>query len=300
MTTLSTHDTKRGEDVRARLAVLSEMPRAVGARAPRAARATPPPATDPSTACSGRRSIGAWPTSPRAPARVRREGRARGRRGDDLVGSGCRLRGARACDRRCGLRRPCGRTASSTTSSPRSRPPDGRTRSRPSCSSSPAPAFPTSTRAPSCGRHRSSTPTTADPSTSTSDGGCCGLDAGIARGDLPAVDADGRREAAGHLPGSAPAARPPRPVHPVHADDRRRRSSRSRGRVRSRRRGARSRRGCRSVSRPRRLGRHDAAAPQRPDDRRPHRSALRGIDDPLGELLATTPSRCWRRRGAAA
>ena len=32
MTTLSTHDTKRGEDVRARLAVLAELPGRVGRR----------------------------------------------------------------------------------------------------------------------------------------------------------------------------------------------------------------------------------------------------------------------------
>ena len=46
MTTLSTHDTKRTEDVRARLAVLTELPAGVGRSRPgagvAAARAAPP------------------------------------------------------------------------------------------------------------------------------------------------------------------------------------------------------------------------------------------------------------------
>ena len=47
---------------------------------------------------------------------------------------------------------------------------------------------------------------------------------------------DGGREAAGHLARAAAAARPPRAVHAVHADDGRRRGIRSRDRVRPRRR----------------------------------------------------------------
>ena len=43
MTAASTHDTKRGEDVRARIAVLAEVPDALGRRARPAARARPLP-----------------------------------------------------------------------------------------------------------------------------------------------------------------------------------------------------------------------------------------------------------------
>ena len=61
MTTLSTHDTKRQEDVRARLAVLAEIPGEWAARGrplARAARSPWPAAAAPSPApstCSGRR-----------------------------------------------------------------------------------------------------------------------------------------------------------------------------------------------------------------------------------------------------
>ena len=104
MTTLSTHDTKRGEDVRARLDVLAEMPErwaaVLGELRERASTGTVP-----STACCTRPSIGSWPASRERLHGVRREGRARGRGGDGLVGSGCRVRGAHARHRGRGLRR---------------------------------------------------------------------------------------------------------------------------------------------------------------------------------------------------
>jgi (1->4)-alpha-D-glucan 1-alpha-D-glucosylmutase len=71
MTTLSTHDTKRGEDVRARISVLAEIGQEwADHRGHRRA-----PAGD-----------------PRADARVCREGHARGRAGDIMVRSGCGVR----------------------------------------------------------------------------------------------------------------------------------------------------------------------------------------------------------------
>ncbi|GIJ75173.1 malto-oligosyltrehalose synthase [Virgisporangium ochraceum] len=60
MTTLSTHDTKRGEDVRARLAVLSELPDEWGAAVDRWSAAAPVP--DPATAHLLWQTVaGAWP-----------------------------------------------------------------------------------------------------------------------------------------------------------------------------------------------------------------------------------------------
>ena len=56
MTTLSTHDTKRGEDVRARLAVLAELPGAWAAALSPLLRRSRRCPTRPSATCSGRRS----------------------------------------------------------------------------------------------------------------------------------------------------------------------------------------------------------------------------------------------------
>ena len=56
MTRRTTHDTKRGEDVRARITVLAELPRAVGGGARRAARAWRRCPTPGSATCCGRRS----------------------------------------------------------------------------------------------------------------------------------------------------------------------------------------------------------------------------------------------------
>ena len=86
MTTLSTHDTKRSEDARARLSVLSEMPVEWGAavRGWHAASAPlrRPVLTDPPSTCSGRcwwpRGPVAAGRSPRSGCSVPREGDARG------------------------------------------------------------------------------------------------------------------------------------------------------------------------------------------------------------------------------
>ena len=85
MTTLTTHDTKRGEDVRARLAVLAEMPGVWEQSLDRLLSLVPLP--DPGFGSLLWQAIlGVWPADgevperpARAAARVRREGDARGR-----------------------------------------------------------------------------------------------------------------------------------------------------------------------------------------------------------------------------
>ena len=84
MTTLSTHDTKRSEDVRARIAVLAEAPGPVGADAGRRCSTPRRCPTRASANLLWQAAYGAWPISPGAAARLRREGDARGRRPHDL------------------------------------------------------------------------------------------------------------------------------------------------------------------------------------------------------------------------
>ena len=79
MTTLTTHDTKRGEDVRARLHALAEIPERVGAHA-RPLREPAPLGDGPLEQLLWQAVVGAWPAEPRAAARLRREGGPRGGR----------------------------------------------------------------------------------------------------------------------------------------------------------------------------------------------------------------------------
>ena len=117
-------------------------------------------------------------------------------------------------------RRACTRSSTrcSTTSAwPRCSPPSSPVAAaglvelarRPSSSSSRRPACPTCTRAASCGRRPSSTPTTGGPSTSS-----CGARARSTRSTRAAAAGrrDRRGEAARHLPGAAAATRPARAV----------------------------------------------------------------------------------------
>lgn len=163
MTTLSTHDTKRSEDVRARLAVLSETPGdfadAVRRWSPRAP--LPEPALD---LLGWQTLLGAWPID------------------DDRLTAYLLKAPARHAWAPPGpTRTPSSRTGSvpgppgyepTVTCTPRYKPspspssrPGGATPwdRRPSNSS--APAYPTSTRAPNCGTCPWSTPTTGAPST---------------------------------------------------------------------------------------------------------------------------------------
>ncbi len=83
MTTLSTHDTKRGEDVRARLAVLAEIPNDWGALV-RFLMASAPLPNPRFAYLLWQTFIGAGFIDARAHARLCREGDARGARRDRL------------------------------------------------------------------------------------------------------------------------------------------------------------------------------------------------------------------------
>ena len=106
MTTLSTHDTKRADDVRARLAVLSEMPARWAAKLKRWSRMNNPPAHGPFS----RSEYGVFPVPDadwrmahrRGPdERVHAEGHARGKAGDRVDGEQCGVRrGAERLHRR--------------------------------------------------------------------------------------------------------------------------------------------------------------------------------------------------------
>ena len=175
MTTLSTHDTKRSEDVRARLARALREPPASGRRwldqarelaAPHRDHASTPPR---STSC-GRR--------PSAPGRSATRA-APGLRAARRSARPSRTRPGRSRTRP--TRRQCGRSSTALTGDAAvARPPavlaGPERRARPrctssarSCSSCSHPAFRTSTRAPSSSTCPSSTPTTAARSTSPSD-----------------------------------------------------------------------------------------------------------------------------------
>ena len=242
MTTLSTHDTKRGEDVRARIAVLAELPERVGATRSTGC-STLAPLPDPGFGnLLWQAVVGAWPVGARAAARVRREGDARGRRPHHLDRPRRGVRGGRARRRRRGVRRrrrcaPCSTACVAAIAGAglvqRAR--------RQAARADDARACPTSTRAPSCGTSPWSTPTTGGRSTST---------AARARGSPATLAADDDDGAAKLLvTAAALRLRRDRPelftrYTPVAADGRGRRP---RARLRPRRRGHRGRPGCRSA-----------------------------------------------------
>ena len=99
MTTLSTHDTKRSEDVRARLAVLPELGERWYGTAGRAAATRRPIANRAFGYLLWQTFVGAGFDRTGPDARLRREGDARGGRGHRLARPGRRLRGRR-CTRR--------------------------------------------------------------------------------------------------------------------------------------------------------------------------------------------------------
>ena len=176
MLATSTHDTKRSEDVRARIDLLSEIPARWGEAVRRWAALNerhrrggwPDRNTE---YLLYQTLVGAWPSrraraSPtwrRPPARPRPTPPGRSPNADYEEA----LRG---------FVEACWPTASSRpTSQPSWRrwsTPGGSTRSPRPCSSSPPPASPTSTRAPSCGISAWSIPTTAGRSTTSCAGGC--------------------------------------------------------------------------------------------------------------------------------
>ncbi len=107
MTTTSTHDTKRGEDVRARIAVLAELPEvwADAVDALLTAVAPPGPVVRQPPLAGGPRLLAGLA---RAATRVRREGDAGGRRPDHLDGPRRGVRAGRPRRRGRGVRRPFG------------------------------------------------------------------------------------------------------------------------------------------------------------------------------------------------
>ena len=191
MTTLSTHDTKRGEDVRARLDVLvgdpatewaETLPRLAGPASPRRrlVRAA-------ALAGRGRRVA----DRPRAAGRLRREGGARGGALDHVDRPGRRRSSTR--------RPPCSWIGASTTAAPSRSSSDSsatveragldQLAGRQVAAAHRRPACPTSTRAANCWETRSSTRTTADRSISPI--GARLLDASLAEGQPPPIDATG-------------------------------------------------------------------------------------------------------------
>ena len=106
MTTLSTHDTKRQEDVRARLAVLSECPERLGRQVAewhgwraghRRAAPRPPSCSEPDLEyLLWQTLVGAWPIGRDAARRVPAQGHARGQDPDLLDGRRTRVRGGGA------------------------------------------------------------------------------------------------------------------------------------------------------------------------------------------------------------
>ena len=126
MTTTSTHDTKRGEDVRARITVLAELPDVWEAALDELL--SPGPAARPrlrvaAVAGDPRRLAARPPARPaRAAARLRREGDARGRRPHHVDRARRGVRGGRARRRRRRRRRrprcsACCATCASTSTS---------------------------------------------------------------------------------------------------------------------------------------------------------------------------------------
>ena len=200
MTALSTHDTKRGEDVRARIARARRDPRRVGARRSTGCSTLVPAARprlrQPALAGGRRRLAGS--SDARAAARLRREGDARGRRPDARGPTPTRPT-RRPCTRpSTPLRRRRGARRARRGARRRRRPPAGATRWPPSCSRSRCRACPTSTRAASCGSRASSTPTTAGRSTSTYARSLLhAVEPASARADRRA-STTGRGQAAGH------------------------------------------------------------------------------------------------------
>ena len=176
MVTLSTHDTKRGEDVRARITVLAEEPGHWEQALDELLRLAPVP--DPGFgSLLWQAVLGAWtPGPPARPARAARTATPRRR----CARPATARRGPSPTRRTRPRCTPPSTRSSTPTTSARccSASPRGstsrrrRTRSPPSCSRSPSRACPTSTRAASCGRPRSSTPTTAARWTSSTAGPC--------------------------------------------------------------------------------------------------------------------------------
>ena len=263
MTTLSTHDTKRGEDVRARLAVLAEIPERVGGGARPAARRWRP-LPDPGfgePALAGRRSApgrlaasGCTPTPRRRCARPATAPRwTDAGRGFEAAVHAAGRRGVRR-------RARCAR-CSTRLRRPRSRRPAGATRWPRSCSRSRCPACRRLPGQRAVGAVAWSTPTTGARSTSTQraraarprlDGGRRARRVDDDRARPSCWCTRGRCGCAATGPSCSPA------YAPLAGDRRGRRPRRSPSTAAAR---SPSRPGCRvGLAAPRRLGRHRRCA----------------------------------------
>ena len=305
MTTLSTHDTKRGEDVRARITVLAELPDdwAEAARpAARAGAAARPRLREPAVA--GRRSA---PGRRRASGCTRYAEKAMREAGDRTTWTDPDddVRGGRPRRRRRGVRRRRG----------------ARGARRAASTGSPAPGWSNAPRRRSCvaltmpgraGRLPGQRAVGAEPGRPGQPAPrrlrrCAArLLARVRDGErpvlTPSVDDRGARQAARHPRGAHAAPRPPRAVHrrtrPLRG---RRRGRRPRARVRPRRRDHRRHPAAGRARRARRLGRHRA----RRCPRAPGRDVLTGrratpATAPAAPTCSpTTRSRCWSRGGSA-
>ena len=114
MTALSTHDTKRSEDVRARISVISEIA-GDWAAAVAAGTGCAPLGDGPLAHLVWQAAVGAWPIEPGTAARLRREGGPGGRR-LDRAGSTPTPRSSSACTR---WSTPSSTTPNCTPGSPR-------------------------------------------------------------------------------------------------------------------------------------------------------------------------------------
>ena len=226
MTTLSTHDTKRGEDVRARLAVLAEMPGRVG-RGGRAAGSGSAPLPDgPLAHLLWQAAVGAWPIDRERLHALRREGGPGGRR--RRPAGPTRTPAFEAATARAGrrrLRRPGAARRGGRLRRPDRGRPAGRTRLSAKLIQLTVPGVPG--RLPG---HRAVGRLAGRPGQPAA-GRLRRAGELLARLDdgwLPPVDDDRRGEAAGHQPGAAAAPGPAGAVHRLPAAGRRRAGRRAR------------------------------------------------------------------------
>ena len=253
MTTLSTHDTKRGEDVRARITVLAEVPGRLGRTRSTGCSSWRRCPTRASASCSGRRSSAPGrPTARRLRERLhayaekamREAGdRTTWTEPDEAYEAAVHAAVDAAFDDaevRAGARRPARRVVE---------PPAGATRSPPSCSRSRCPGVPDVYQGSELWEQSAwSTPTTAGRSTSTR---------AVPPSSLaPPTAPTPTRQAAGHPHRAAAAPRPARAVHDVRAAAGAGARRRPRARLRPRRRGHRRHPAAGRAGAARRLGRH--------------------------------------------
>ena len=287
MTTLTTHDTKRGEDTRARISVLAELPGEWAAFVGR--RRRPRSATARSRTCSGSRIVGSWPREREAlheyADKAAREAEAARAGQDPDEAFEDRAAGAG----RHGLRRPATAADLERVRRAHHSRPAGRTRWREAAAAD-RPRCPgrlpgqralgvlaRRPRQPAPRRLRRAPP-----------------DAGRARrGSIARRSTRRARPSCSSHPAPCVPPRPAGAVHRLHPADRVRACGRPPHRSRPRRRDPRGDPAAGRAGGGRRLARHDDRAAERPVPRRPHRRAVprrRHLRPPT--CSPATPSHC--------